>query len=144
MKLEGLPVYDAKNPIAFTVTPRDVRQGGVQAPDSCAMALACKREHHSKDVRIHLKYSYVLEKDHWVRYRTPVSVGREIVAFDRGGSFDPGEYMLLVPYKSDQVGLVRDPRKKRYGKRLVGPRYIHITANVRTRPIFSSRVIGDR
>ncbi len=140
MKLEGLPVYDATEPLGFTVKTRDITKRGIQSPDSCAMALACKREHHSKDVRIHMKYSYVLEKDHWTRYRTPASVSREIVAFDRGGSFDPGEYMLLVPYKSNRIGL---PRKlsKRSRKRLAYTRYIHVTANVRTRPALATRMI---
>ncbi len=140
MKLEGLPVYDAKESLVFTVTKRDARVGGIQAPDSCAMALACKREHRFKDVRIHLKYSYILEKDHWVRYRTPACVSREIVAFDRGGTFDPGEYMLLAPYKSDRLGLVPSPRKSSR-KRVSGKRYMHITANVRTRPAMATRMI---
>jgi hypothetical protein len=140
VKLEGLPVIDAKEPLEFTVTKRDARVGGIQAPDSCAMALACKREHHSKDVRIHLNFSYVLEKDHWVRYRTPACVTREIIAFDRGGTFDPGEYMLLVPYKSCRIGLVKGPRK-RLNKRVSSKRYMHITANVRTRPALSTRII---
>ncbi len=140
MKLEGLPVYDATEAIEFTVTKRDVAKGGIQAPESCAMALACKREHHSKDVRIHLKYSYVLEKDHWTRYRTPASVSREIVAFDRGGSFDPGEYMLLPPYKSSRLGLPKT-LSKRPRKRLSYTRYIHVTANVRTRPALATRMI---
>ena len=139
MKLDGLPVIDAKEPIEFTVTRRDINRGGLQAPDSCAMALACKREHHSKDVRIHIHYSYVLEKDHWLRYRTPGCVVREIIAFDRGGSFDPGEYQLLVPYKSDRL-LLKTPRRQRPNKRL-SKRYMHITANVRTRPVLTSRVI---
>jgi hypothetical protein len=140
MKLDGLPVIDAKEPLLFTVTKRDADRGGVKAPDSCAMALACKREHHSKDVRIHLNYSYVLEKDHWLRYRTPACVTREIVAFDRGGAFDPGEYMLLVPYKSDRL-LVRTPVRKRLSKRVSSKRYMHITTNVRTRPVLTTRVI---
>lgn len=140
MRLNGLPVYDAKEPLVFTVTQRDVDRGGVQAPDSCAMALACKREHHYKDVRIYIAYSYVLEKDHWVRYRTPSCVGREIIAFDRGGTFDPGEYMLLAPAKSDRLGLMKRKRKSS-GKRVSRKRFMHITANVRTRPAFASRVI---
>jgi hypothetical protein len=141
MKLGGLPVYDAKEPISFTVTKRDVDRGGVQQPESCAMALACKREQHSKDVRIHLHYSYILEKDHWVRYRTPTSVSREIIAFDRGGTFEPGEYQLLVPYKSDLIGQLKK-RKIPTGRRLTrNKRYVHITANVRTRPVFASRIL---
>jgi hypothetical protein len=139
MKLEGLPVRDATEPLEFTVTKRDVAKGGVQAPDSCAMALACKREHHAREVRIHLNYSYVLEKDHWVRYRTPSCVTREIIAFDRGGTFDPGEYMLLVPFKSVRLNTPR-VRRDRYNKR-TKRRYMHITANVRTRPVYASRVL---
>ena len=141
-KFGGLPIYDAVEPISFTVTKRDINRGGLQQPDSCAMALACKREYHYKDVRIHIKFSYVLEKDHWVRYRTPDSVVREIVAFDRGGAFDPGEYTLGVPYKSDRLGQ-RKLNFRPSRKRVSGKRYIHITANVRTRPIFASRVISE-
>jgi hypothetical protein len=144
MKLEGLPVYDATEPITFTVTKRDANKGGIKDPESCAMALACKREQHSKDVRIHINYSYVLQKDHWLRYRTPACVGREIIAFDRGGTFDPGEYMLLVPFKSNRLNHVKkhDPiRIGRRGKQMAKKRYMHITTNVRTRPVFSSRII---
>ena len=139
-KLDGLPIYDAKEPITFTVTKRDISRGGLKQPDTCALALACKREYDCKDVRIHMKYSYILEKDHWVRYRTPNCVAREIVVFDRGGAFDPGEYTLMVPYKSDRLGqrkLVFSPSRNR----LSGKRYVHITANVRTRPVFASRVL---
>ena len=77
-KLDGLPIYDATEPLSFEVTKRDISKGGIKEPDTCAMALACKREHNYKDVRIHINYSYVLEKNHWVRYRTPNSVAREI------------------------------------------------------------------
>ena len=141
-KLTGLPIYDAREPISFTVTKRDINRGGIQEPESCALALACKREHNYRDVRIHMKYSYILEKDHWVRYRTPSSVAREIVVFDRGGAFDPGEYTLTVPYKSDRLG----QRKLGYrpvSKRVSRKRYVHITANVRTRPVFASRVLSE-
>jgi hypothetical protein len=140
MKISGLPVFDAREPISFSVTKRDINRGGVREPDSCAIALACKREFHSKDVRIHLTYSYLLEKDHWLRYRTPSCITREIVAFDRGGTFEPGEYTLLVPFKSDRIGILK-PLRKHYNKRVSSKRYTHITANVRTRPVLGSRMI---
>jgi hypothetical protein len=140
MKINGLPVFDAREPISFSVTKRDIDRGGVKLPDSCAIAVACKREFHSKDVRIHLTYSYLLEKDHWVRYRTPNCISREIVAFDRGGTFEPGEYTLLVPFKSNRIGGLRRLRKH-YNKRLSLKKVIHITANVRTRPVLGSRMI---
>ncbi len=141
MKINGLPVFDAKAPLPFSVTKRDIDRGGIKEPDSCAIALACKRKRHSKDVRIHLTYSYVLERDHWLRYRTPNCISREIIAFDRGGTFEPGEYTLLVPYKSDRIGSHLKRLRKHYNKRLSLKRYIHITANVRTRPVFASRVV---
>ena len=138
MKLNGLPVFDATEPLPFSVTNRDINRGGTKEPDSCAIALACKRKTHCKDVRIHLSYSYLLEGDHWVRYRTPACISREIVAFDRGGSFDPGEYTLLVPYKSDRLGVRVKPRRGRYNRRIPLKKFVHITANVRTRPAFVS------
>ena len=140
MKINGLPVFDAKEPISFAVTQRDIDRGGIKEPDSCAIALACKRKAHTKDARIHLTYSYLLEKDHWLRYRTPACISREIVAFDRGGSFEPGEYTLLVPFKSDRIGLRVRPRGRHYNRRIL-QRSVHITANVRTRPILGSRTI---
>ncbi len=140
MKIGGLPVFDATEPISFSVTNRDIARGGIKAPDSCAIALACKRVFHTKDVKIHLTYSYLLEKDHWVRYRTPACISREIVAFDRGGVFEPGEYTLLVPHKSDRIGR-RVVLRKHYNKRLSSKRFVHVTANVRTRPVFASRTI---
>jgi hypothetical protein len=141
MKINGLPVFDAKEPISFSVTKRDIDRGGIKEPDSCAIALACRREFRSRDVRIHLTYSYLLEKDHWIRYRTPNCISREIIAFDRGGTFEPGEYTLLVPYKSDRIGVHAGLRRHgRYNKRIPLKNPIHITANVRTRPVFGSRM----
>jgi hypothetical protein len=137
MKFKGLPVFDATEPMLFSVTKRDISRGGIKEPGSCAIALACKRECHSKDVRIHLTYSYILETDHWVRYRTPGCISREIIAFDRGGTFEPGEYTLLVPFKSDRVGF-RTFHKKIYNKRIAPKKVIHFTANVRTRPVFET------
>ncbi len=141
MKIGGLPVFDAKEPISFAVTKRDIKRGGIREPDSCAIALACKREANTTDVRIHLTYSYILAKDHWLRYRTPACITREIVAFDRGGAFEPGEYTLLTPYTSDRIGIRTKPLRKHYNKRIAPKRYVHITANVRTRPVFASRAV---
>jgi hypothetical protein len=138
MKIDGLPVHDATEPISFIVKQRDVNRGGIKEPDSCAIALACKREFHCKDVRIHVSFSYMLEKDHWVRYRTPIRISREIIAFDRGGAFETGEYTLLAPYKSERIGFSRS--RQAYNKRSP-KRVIHITANVRTRPVYASRVV---
>ena len=144
MKIDGLPVRDATEALAFTVKPRDITKNGIKSPDSCAMAMACRREHHARDVRIHMKYSYVLEKDHWLRYRTPPSVTREIIAFDRGGAFDPGEYMLLPPYKSAR--LLRKPLRLGTAKRMSYRKktFVHIIANVRSRPVLAARVLDER
>src|SRR6266699_845611 len=143
MKIDGIPVEDAKHAITFEVTKRDVARGDIKDPDSCAMALACMRYQRAKAAKIHLFYSYVLEKDHWLRYKTPVSVSREIVAFDRGGSFEPGEYTLRPPAKSDRLGSkIRHAHRTITGKRRSKLK-IHITANVRTRPVFASRVIDE-
>ena len=127
MEIEGLPVVDAINPLTFTVTPRDVERGRVNNPQACAIAIACRRELHSRHARVHLNVTYVKNKDHWLRYMTPRSVRTEIVAFDRGGLFAPGTYTLMPPILSTALGSGRSGNrnplkpKKQY-HRVVGVR----------------------
>lgn len=142
MHLDGLPVYDAKEPVIFTVTKRDIQRGGLQEPDSCAIAIACKRHEHSSDARIHIYHSYILHKDHWLRYRTPICVAREIIAFDRGGTFEPGEYQLLPPLPSQRLeNKVVKPGRKSSVRKAKKLGFMHITKNVRSRPVFVRRII---
>lgn len=95
MKINGLPVVDAKRSITLHITEGDIRKGKVKKPNACAAALACKRQLHCTEARVHIGRTYVRFNGKWHRYLTSKDLRTEIVAFDRGGTFEPGNYALL-------------------------------------------------
>jgi len=90
-------VVDATEPLNIEVTKGDVSTSKRKAHSECAMAVACKRAKHLDGVIIATSTAYLIKGDTATRYTVPDSVGREVVAFDRGGSFEPGEYKLIKP-----------------------------------------------
>lgn len=95
-QIDGLPVIDAKRPIMLNITTLDIRKADPKQPDSCAIARACMRELHVKEARIHLGRIYLRTNDsNWTRYQTPSALRDEIIAFDRGGTFQPCGARLL-------------------------------------------------
>jgi hypothetical protein len=102
MEIAGKKVVDAKKPAKIVITARDARLGDNKNPSSCAAALAVKRDiPECLSARVHIGRVYIEHKDKWVRYFTPDSLRSEIIAFDRGGSFQPGEYVLKAPAPSE-------------------------------------------
>lgn len=95
MRINGLPVVDAKRSIVLHITAQDIAKGKTKKPDSCAAALACKRQLGCTEVRVHVGRTYVRFNGKWHRYLTSQDLRTEIVAFDRGGKFEPGNYKLL-------------------------------------------------
>jgi len=133
-EIDGLPVFDAKRPIKLVITKHDCERGDPKHPESCAAARALRRS-GAKDVRVHLGRVYARQNDgNWLRYLTPRALRSEIIAFDRGGSFAPGEYHLLAPQPSHRA------KGKRYGgnkpSRKTGKkrRAPHIITDVRMGP----------
>jgi hypothetical protein len=117
--INGLPVVDAKRALTLHITKADIARAAdsIKKPESCAAARACYRELHAKEVRIHTYRAYVrTNESNWVRYWVPTRLRQEIVAFDRGGQFEPGEYKLdKIPPSSAVTGKTqgtRPPRKK--------------------------------
>jgi hypothetical protein len=101
-QIDGLPVFDAKRPLVLHVTRSDIAKADRKEPNNCAIARACRRELHVVEARIHLGRTYLrLNAHNWTRYATPKAARDEIIAFDRGGSFEPGE-ILLAPVKHSQ------------------------------------------
>ncbi len=95
---ENLPVIDATHPLLLHVLTDDISKASLKEPQNCAVARACKRELHAKEVRVHLGRVYIrTNESNWVRYETPRPMRTEIVAFDRGGKFEPGTFELKVP-----------------------------------------------
>lgn len=95
MEIAGKRVVDATKPVTINITPRDIAAGDNKNPSSCAAAKAAK--HSIEDcisARVHIGRVYIEQEKKWVRYNTPDSLKQEIIAFDRGGAFAPGEYTL--------------------------------------------------
>jgi hypothetical protein len=96
-KIGGLPVIDATEPLKLRVTKADIARASVKKPDDCAIARACRRQLHVLEARIHLTRAYLrMDDEKWVRYETPRLARDEIIAFDRGGTFEPC-HLTLTP-----------------------------------------------
>ena len=97
-KIDGEPVGNAAVAIRLTITAADIQKGAPLNPNACAVALgACRQLPQVTAAKAHLGCIYLRFKGQrgWRRYRTSLALAREIVAFDRGGKFYPGEYDLL-------------------------------------------------
>jgi hypothetical protein len=102
MEIAGKKVVDAKRSAKIVITERDAKVGDNKNPSGCAAALAAKRDiPECLSARVHIGRVYIEQKDKWVRFMTPDSLRSEIIAFDRGGSFQPGEYELKAPAPSE-------------------------------------------
>lgn len=127
---EGLPLVDAAEDVALAISKHDTTTSRKKDPSSCAAALAGRREFHT-DVRVYMSRMYVLDKKNkrWIRFVTPMSVQKEIVSFDRGATFEPGEYVFKAPQKTQVLGHERrGGEDTRTGKK---KRAHRMTANVR-------------
>lgn len=137
LAIDGIPVTDAKHPITLTITDKDCRGGDPKRPDTCAAARAIRRQEGVADVRVHLGRIYLRQnKGNWQRFKTPESMRNEIIAFDRGGAFNPGTYELspIPPNEQKKRGKAHSPMKQAQrgkGKKRKKP---HVVANVRTGP----------
>lgn len=127
--IDGLPVKDARKSIVIHITDRDVRNGSLKKPNSCAAALCCKRELGATEAHVHTSRVYLRFNGHWQRYLTSAALRSEIVAFDRGGRFEPGEYRLIKMQPSRREDGNR-AKKRGAGKKR---RPYHVLTNIRPR-----------
>lgn len=92
--IDGKRVVDANKPVTVHITPGDCIRGSKKDPEKCAVALALKRVTKCDESRVHLGCTYLRFGKKWLRYATPSSLKAEIVSFDRGGGFYPGDFRL--------------------------------------------------
>lgn len=92
--IDGNPVSDADNPVVVQITRSDCERGSKKDPSACAAALALKRVTACDESRVHLGCTYLRFGTKWLRYATPPSLKAEIISFDRGGGFYPGDFRL--------------------------------------------------
>jgi len=136
-QLDGMPIIDAKRPLTLNIKVPDIEKADPKEPLDCVVARACRRQLHVKEARIHLNRVYLRSNNgNWVRYEAPRSLRAEIIAFDRGGTFEPGDFELKPPR-------VRTTGKRQGGKSRFKharnnpnhvPRPRHIVTNVRHGP----------
>ncbi len=129
----GIPVVDATKPITLKISANDIKKGANKNPGACAAALACLRQIKGIErARVHIGRTYILKGGKWQRYLTPLSLRSEIVAFDRGGKFQPGEYVIkpLAPSHRSMDHHKVQPRPRGLPKK---KRPYHITTDVRAR-----------
>jgi hypothetical protein len=144
MEIDGVKVRDADPDEALTlhITQRDVKSGSAKNAKACAAAKALCRQEGCEAARVHLSRTYVKRAGTWVRYMTPPPLRSEIIAFDRGGQFSPGDYTLgpvqpIVRFGSE----ARKAYMKKYVKRKPSAKHPqkgnrakpHVVSNVRQR-----------
>lgn len=138
-EIDGLPVVDAKSPITLHITADHVKRASRKRPNSCAIAQTCLARPGVKEVRIHLSRAYIRSGlANWKRFFVSKTLRSEIIAFDRGGRFSPGDYILHVATKSHKLGAMRGgesgqtkPHETRGKNKRRSP---HIVTDVRTGP----------
>lgn len=84
-------VSDATENVMIGVVDEDRAIGKRRDHASCALARACVREGIADAALIGRGTSYLIKGTHAIRYKTPESVAREVVTFDRHGDFAPGQ-----------------------------------------------------
>lgn len=127
---EVTSVRDAKKNVSINVTAEDCKQGNAKSPSACAMAKAFCRTYDGAIISI--GSAYLIKGKKALRYKTPHSVSREIVSFDRNTNFSPGMYHLAAPAKSMRLGAANH---KHYGSGTRGGKKVkerqHYTTDVR-------------
>lgn len=142
MKIQGVEVKDANKKLVLTITKDDVRAGAKKNSDSCAAANALCRE-HCEAAKVHLSRAYIKRGGKWIRFEVGRSLRSEVLAFDRGGEFEPGEYVLNPPRPVSRLGADKrrtqglrgaDTRKNHESKGKLKRPY-HVTSGVRARMV---------
>lgn len=134
-EIDGKIIVDAKRSVTLHISKADVAKSDRKRPESCAAANCIKRELHAKEVRVHLSRVYIRTNEgNWQRYVTPDNLRSEIIAFDRGGSFAPGEYKLIPFQPSHRLAKKRKSGKSGKFPQRGNRQKPHVVKDVRTGP----------
>jgi hypothetical protein len=136
MDINGKPVVDATEHMVVEITKEDCEKGKNKNPSACAAARAILREYKVKSARVHVGITYIEEDKRWIRYKTPHSLRTELVAFDRGGTFEPGIYTLCPPTSGMRLSELKKrnlPKLPPEAHRGKTTRLRHETTNIRPR-----------
>lgn len=135
---EGLDLVDAVEPLRIEVSKGDVRGAKRKDPSNCAFSRACRRTYGVDAAYFFRSTAWLKTGGKLIRFSMPTSMQKEIVAFDRSKSMEPGLYQLAPPSPSGtRAGRAAyDARRK--GKRHmptgqsgIERKFVHKSANVR-------------
>lgn len=113
MKIDGYEVRDVKAPLYVKVTKGDVRRGTSKTARSCAIAEAIIRQYGAKEAIVQTSRAYVRTGRTWKRFFVPEGTREQVIAFDREGTMETGEYRLSPVQPS--VRLDAQPARKAKG-----------------------------
>lgn len=131
---EVTKAVDSVENITVVVSRRDCKEGTKKDPNQCAMARAMKREYKADGAIIGLSYSYLIKGNTATRFKTPDSVQREIISFDRHQDFYPGTYELNKVPPQNRLG-VKHEQKRGNGNPIKDvKKIVHRTGGVRVLP----------
>jgi hypothetical protein len=124
----------------LTITREDVRSGAKKNANSCAAANALCRQHHCEAAKVHMARAYIKKGKTWVRYAVPPALRSEVLAFDRGGAFAPGEYTLVPVTATCRLGAQKARGanytvRKSHKNKNIRKRPYHVASGVRARMV---------
>jgi hypothetical protein len=97
-RIDGEPVANSATTLRLTISEDDIKRGKRGQPNACAIAVAAMEKIKGcTAAQIHRRIAYLNINGKWRRYRIPAGLWAEIIAFDRGGRFFPGEHDLNAP-----------------------------------------------
>lgn len=114
-----IKVSDADDDLEIEVTQKDVRQSVKKDHHGCALAVAMHHEKKCTGAIVSASVAFVIKGDKAIRYSIPERARKEIVSFDRGASFEPGEYTLKAPKSSYRLGHITGGNGPSSGKRRI-------------------------
>lgn len=131
MALKTEYIKDANKPLQLKITTRDVNAARRKQNNLCAAARCLLRMEGVDEAIVNKTRTLIRKGSIWTRYVTPISLQMELVAFDRGGRFEPGEHFLLpVPHYERPTGKRQGSNKdKKTGRQ--GTRTYHRITNIR-------------
>lgn len=99
-KEKGLQMADARDPLKLEVTAADISRAEKKSPGNCGFAQACRRQYRADAAYFFRTTAWVQFGRTMLRYMLPMSMQKELLAFDRNGTMEPGEYQLGRPPES--------------------------------------------
>ena len=124
-------VVDANHNARIEVTKSDETKANKKSHKTCAMAVACKRKFHLDGVIISANRAYLVKGDKARRFELPPSVTKEIVSFDRGAGFEPGEYALAKVGPTHRLDAPKGPTKGKAHGGDTARKFRHKTGGIR-------------